>query len=86
MNSCDIDASGGEPIGNTLAHAMWRELRLNNNKLGSVGAANVVKGLAHNLSLISIELQVSVVLSPCLWRDNIMISSMRRDISLWLIN
>ena len=59
MNSCDIDASGGEPIGNTLAHAMWRELRLNNNKLGSVGAANVVKGLAHNISLISIELQVS---------------------------
>ena len=45
-------------IGNTMAHSMWRELQLNNNRLGSVGAAALVKGLAHNSSLKQLALQV----------------------------
>ena len=45
-------------LGNTMAHSMWLELQLINNRLGSLGAANVCKGLAFNSSLRQLALQV----------------------------
>eukprot|EP00042_Codosiga_hollandica_P018541 m.54702 g.54702 ORF g.54702 m.54702 type:complete len:347 (+) comp48790_c0_seq1:136-1176(+) len=61
MNNCDIGPEAGEPIGNTLAHAMWLELHLNNNRLGCVGGASLVKGLATNTSLKLLSLQANAI-------------------------
>ena len=41
-----------------MSHSMWKTLELNNNRLGSVGAASISKGLAHNTSLKQLALQV----------------------------
>jgi Ran GTPase-activating protein (RanGAP) involved in mRNA processing and transport len=59
LNNCDIGSEAGEVLGNTMAHAMWQELHLNNNKLGATGVAALSRGLSTNTSLKLLSLQVS---------------------------